>query len=448
MPPQGVGPHRPDGAAADRRRRSATYGQPIALVVADTFEQARAAAHLVRAAYDSEPAQFDLRAAAASAAKPQGRDGPRRHAPSATSKAPSPPRRCSSTQTYTTPLQTHAMMEPHATIARWDGGQLTLWTANQMLNAGRKTVAATLKIPPDKVRLISRYIGGGFGAKLWVAPDAILAAARGAQKLDRPVKVALDPPAGVPRHHPPHRHRPAHPARRRPQRHAARDRPRGAGPATARVSRATKAPPTQTRSLYAGAEPHDPAPAGRPRHCPVASAMRAPGEAVGLLALECAMDELAEQLGLDPIELRVRNEPDRGPGKARPVFDAQAAPLPARGRGPLRLGQAQRQARPGPRRALAGRHGRGRRHPRQPAAAKSSARVRLDGDGVATVQTAMTDIGTGTYTILAQIAAEMLGLPIGPGAGGARRHRVSRRRPAPAARSAPAAPARRSTTPA
>ncbi len=82
------------------------------------------------------------------------------------------------------------MMEPHATIATWDGDRLTLYTANQMLNAGAEGVAKTLKMPPENVRVVSRYIGGGFGSKLWVNADAILAAI-GRASVGRPVKVAL-----------------------------------------------------------------------------------------------------------------------------------------------------------------------------------------------------------------------------------------------------------------
>jgi xanthine dehydrogenase YagR molybdenum-binding subunit len=92
--------------------------------------------------------------------------------------------------TYTTPLQSHAMMEPHATLAMWDGDRLILHTANQMLNQGQQVVATTLKIPVENIRLISPFIGGGFGGKLWVNADAILAAIASRQ-LKRPVKIAL-----------------------------------------------------------------------------------------------------------------------------------------------------------------------------------------------------------------------------------------------------------------
>ena len=92
--------------------------------------------------------------------------------------------------TYTTPLQSHAMMEPHATLAMWEGDKLTLHTANQMLNQGQQAIARLSKIPVENVRLISPFIGGGFGGKLWVNADAILAAIASRQ-FNRPVKTAL-----------------------------------------------------------------------------------------------------------------------------------------------------------------------------------------------------------------------------------------------------------------
>ena len=112
--------------------------------------------------------------------------------------------------TYTTPLQSQAMMEPHATLAMWDGDNLILHTSNQMLNQGRDAVARTLDIPVENVRLISPYIGGGFGSKLWVNADAILAAIA-ARQLNRPVKTALTRQQSVPRHDAPFGHHSTHP---------------------------------------------------------------------------------------------------------------------------------------------------------------------------------------------------------------------------------------------
>jgi xanthine dehydrogenase YagR molybdenum-binding subunit len=165
----------------------------------------------------------------------------------------------------------------------------------------------------------------------------------------------------------------------------------------------------QTRTLYAGAN-------RLTRHrlvpldIPVAAAMRAPGEAVGLMALECAMDELAEKLGLDPIELRIRNEPTEDPERHVPFSSRHL--IPCLREGARRFGWERRRPQPGGLRDGNWLVGYGvaaatRGNPLQ----HSRARVRLDANGVATVTMAMTDPGTGTYTILTQIAAEMLGLP-------------------------------------
>ena len=167
----------------------------------------------------------------------------------------------------------------------------------------------------------------------------------------------------------------------------------------------------QTRTLYAGAN-------RLTRHrlvpldVPVASSMRAPGEAVGLLALECAMDELAEKLDLDPIELRIRNEPAEDPERHVPYSSRHL--IPCFQEGARRFGWERRQRRPGQMQDGRWLVGMGvasatRGNPLLP----SSANIRLDPDGVVTARLAMTDIGTGTYTILMQIASEMLGVPPG-----------------------------------
>ena len=139
--------------------------------------------------------------------------------------------------------------------------------------------------------------------------------------------------------------------------------------------------------------------------------MRAPGEAIGLLAVELAMDELAVRLDMDPVELRLKNEPKVDPEKKVPFSTRALVPCLQGGRPTLRLGQAQCPARPGARRQLAGRHGHGGRDPRQlPAPAK--ARVTMEGERHAVVEMDMTDIGTGSYTVFAQIAAEVLDMPV------------------------------------
>ena len=150
----------------------AHYHQAVALVIAETFEQARAAAGLVKVEYERTEGVYDLAsqkdAAAPTDAAPDKEVGDFQ---SAFDAAP-----VTIDQTYTTSDHAHAMMEPHASIAQWSGDELTVWTSNQMIEWGRQDVAKTLGIDADRVRLVSPYIGGGFGGKLFVRTDAILAA--------------------------------------------------------------------------------------------------------------------------------------------------------------------------------------------------------------------------------------------------------------------------------
>jgi xanthine dehydrogenase YagR molybdenum-binding subunit len=385
------------------------YGQPVAFVVAESFEQARAAAYLVRVSYDRAPGTYALRDGLKQARTPQPAGAPAADSAVgnfADALASAPVRL---DVTYATPLQSHAMMEPHATLASWDGDKLTLHTANQMLNQGQQAVARTLKIPVENVRLISPFIGGGFGGKLWVNADAILAAIASRQ-LKRPVKTALTRQQIF--HVTTHRSDTIQRLRLgadRQGRLLAIGHDVFSGNLASEETYEGAA--LQTRTLYAGANRltrHRLA----PLDIPVASSMRAPGEAVGLMALECAMDELAEKLDLDPIELRIRNEPREDPEQHIPYSSRHL--IPCLQEGARRFRWDKRNAKPGQVRDGNWLVGMGvaaatRGNPLRP----SKANVRLTPDGVATVRMAMTDIGTGTYTILAQITAEMLGLPIG-----------------------------------
>jgi xanthine dehydrogenase YagR molybdenum-binding subunit len=173
------------------------YHQPIALIVAETFEQARAAARLIRVDYAREKGQFDLAAQRDSAPLTGGNTGEGSASPpvhrigdfeGAFAAAP-----VKIDQWYSTPDESHSMMEPHASIAAWQGDSLTVWTSNQMIAWAVRDLSDTLQIPKEKIRVISPFIGGGFGAKLWIRSDALLAAL-GARAAGRPVKVALARP--------------------------------------------------------------------------------------------------------------------------------------------------------------------------------------------------------------------------------------------------------------
>jgi xanthine dehydrogenase YagR molybdenum-binding subunit len=383
------------------------YHQAIAVVVGETFEQARAAAGLIKVDYVRTKGTFDL-AETIGEAKPHGVTG----GPSDTAVGNFGTAFLASPvqfdATYTTPDQAHAMMEPHASLAVWSGDKLTLLTSNQMIAWGAADVAKTLRLPVENIRLISPYVGGGFGGKLWVRTDAILAAL-GARAAGRPVKVALTRPLMFNNT----THRPATVQRIRIG--ATQD---GKITAIAHESWSGDLPGgkpesavAQTRLLYAGSNRLT-ATRLAILDLPEGNAMRAPGEAPGMMALEIAMDEMAEKLGLDPVTFRVLNDTQVDPeNPSRPFSQRQLVEC-------FRIG--------------AERFGWDKRHPhsgrmrdgrwwvgmgvasafRNNQLTKSGARVRLDSQGTVTVETDMTDIGTGTYTIIAQTAAEMMGLPL------------------------------------
>ena len=380
------------------------YGLPVAFVVAETFEEATAAAYLVRVKYDGAPGRYTLRSGLGEARIPQEGPPPDSAVGDFAGAFAAAPMQLD--VTYTTPLQSQAMMEPHATLAMWDGDNLILHTSNQMLNQGRDAVARTFQIPVENVRLISPYIGGGFGSKLWVNADAMLAAIA-ARQLNRPVKTALTRQQIF--HVTTHRSDTIQRIRLgtdRDGRILAIGQDVFSGNLWSEQNYEGAA--LQTRTLYAGENRltrHRLA----PLDIPVASSMRAPGEAVGLLALECAIDELAEKLDLDPIELRLRNEPAADPEKHIPYSSRHL--ISCLQEGARRFGWDRRNSKPGQSRDGRWLVGMGvAAATRGNTLQLSKANVRLGPDGSAVVRMAMTDIGTGTYTILTQIAAEMLGL--------------------------------------
>eukprot|EP01034_Spumella_vulgaris_P037962 gene37962-46840_t len=169
------------------------YHQAIALVVADTFEQARAAAQLIKVKYVREKGAYDLAKAKDKAMMPKPDPDSPTDTKAGNFEAGFAAAPVKLDLHYTTPDQSHAMMEPHASVASWKGDHVTIWTSNQMIDWGKGDVAKTLGIPKDKVRLVSPYIGGGFGGKLFVRAEALLAAL-GARAARRPVKVALQRP--------------------------------------------------------------------------------------------------------------------------------------------------------------------------------------------------------------------------------------------------------------
>ena len=385
------------------------YHQAVAIVVAETFEQARDAAMRLKIDYEKEDGHFDL--AAAKDGAPLTKQTPLTGPPVSkvgdfdTAFAAAP---VQLDATYTTPDHSHSMMEPHASIAAWHGDHLTLWTSNQMIAWGVGDVAKTLGIPKKNVRLVSPFIGGGFGGKLFLRSDAVMAAL-GAKAVGRPVKVALARPM-IPNNT---THRPATIQRIRIG--TTKDGIitaigheswsgdlKGGGPETA-VS--------QTRLLYAGANRMSSMRLAE-LDLPEGNAMRAPGEASGLMALEIAIDEAAEKAGLDPVEFRVLNDTQVDPEKpGRPFSQRQL--VQCLRLGAERFGWSKRNPKPGQVRDGQWLVGIGMAAAfRNNLLMKSAARVKLDRHGIVTVETDMTDIGTGSYTIIAQTAAETMGVTL------------------------------------
>ena len=386
------------------------WGEPVAFVVAETFEAARHAASLIRVDYAAEPQLTDFQANLGNAYKPEGVAAFGRAATdtamgdfdAAFASAP-----ITVDGTYWTAYQAHNAMEPHAAVAEWEGAKLTIHTSTQTVADTRAAVAATLRMPVEDVRIASPFVGGGFGGKLGVRAETILAALA-ARELRRPVKAAQTRQQVF--HNVGHR-----PASKQDVKLAAGRDGRLTGISHDAVLQSTpfeefaEQNAIPTRSLYA-------APNRSTRHRLVrldmqgGEPMRAPGEAPGLLALETAMDELATALGMDPVELRILNEPDLDPERQVP-FSSRNLVRCLR-EGAARFGWGERPRTPGSRREGRWLVGYGMAAAaRANYIAKAEATATLDRAGTVTVRTDMTDIGTGTYTILTQIAADELGLP-------------------------------------
>ncbi len=383
-------------------------GQPIAVVVADTFERAVDGAARVRVAYDVAPAVLRFETAKAQ------RYAPKKAGVVATDASwgavdegfARATKRVDAT--YTTPMEHHNPIEPHATIAAWKGDKLTLYDATQYISGVKQTVAKTLGIPPDNVRVVSKYVGGGFGCKGSVWSHVVLAA-MAAQKANRPVKLVVarpqmfGPVGGRPRTEQHIVLGAADDGRLAALRHDVVSH-------TSQIEDFTEPSAAPTRVLYA---------------CPNASTthrlvklnvgtptfQRAPGEATGTFALEVAMDELAYALGMDPLELRLRNYADREPESGKPW--SQKSLRECYAQAAERFGWSRRNPAPRSMRdgnALVGWGVATATYPahRQPA----SASARIMPDGTALVRSGTQDIGTGTYTIMTQVAADALGLPV------------------------------------
>ncbi len=379
------------------------YHQAIAVVIAETFEQARAAAYSVKVDYQPAPGHYSL------VAEKENVDTPMQDEPDKNIGDFDQAYAEASVKldaTYATPDQSHMAMEPHASMAVWEDDRLTLWTSNQMIDWCRTDLAETLNMPVEKIRIVSPYIGGGFGGKLFLRSDALLAAL-GARATSRPVKVMLPRPV-IPNNT---THRPA-----TVQHIQLGADSSGLITAISHNSWSGNLPGgtpetavQQSELLYAGASRHTGLRLAQ-LDLPEGNAMRAPGEAPGLMALEIAIDELAEKAGMDPVAFRIRNDTQVDPAHPERFFSRRQL-VECLNTGAERFGWHKRTPQPAQVREGRWLVGMGMATGfRNNMVTTSGARVHLDETGRVTVETDMTDIGTGSYTILAQTAAEMMGV--------------------------------------
>ena len=385
-------------------------GQPIGVVVAGTQSQAEYAASLVRVEYDAEPSpliRFDVTTArpASAAAEKKGR-GPESRQGDADRAFAAAPHRVD--ESYVQPREHHNAMEPHATIAQWHGDKLTLWDKTQWVCNDADEIARVFGIPAESVHVINPYIGGAFGSALRTWPHVTLAALA-ARQSGRPVRLELS---------------------RRQLYYSIGFRPRseqrvqlGAdakGHLQALIQEAVAQ--TSTYEEFADATLDVPASTYAsvnrrtrysliPMNTNTPTPMRGPGHATGLIAQEIAMDELAVALGLDPIELRLRNFAERNPRKDLP-WSSNGLRACYRA-GAECFGWDKRNPQPSSMRSGRQLVGMGMATAMNPApryASKASARLFADGSAV--VRSATSDMGPGTYTAMTQIAADALRMPL------------------------------------
>jgi xanthine dehydrogenase YagR molybdenum-binding subunit len=382
-------------------------GQPVALVVAETLECAIEAARLVSVAYEERPFETNfLQRLETSEVRPIFWWPAESHLGDTAAGWAQADARIQAI--YRTADRHHNTMEPSATLALWRDGELTLHDAVQGVMDARSTIARALGLEPARVRVLTEYVGGGFGCKGWVWPHQLLAA-MAARELERPVKLVLT----------------------RAQTYTAH----GYQPASQQtVALGAKADGTLTsihhasvltgsfvgnhvegtgigtRSLYACPAIHTSHQLVRV-HRAEPTPMRAPLEGVGLVALEIAMDELAYELRLDPVALRLKNHAEVDPSDGKRFSSKKLRECYEEGA--RRFGWSQRTMAPRSMRDGRDLVGWGMASAIFAAfRAPATARVSIDGGGRVTIETSTQEIGTGTRTVLPQIAADVLGVPI------------------------------------
>jgi xanthine dehydrogenase YagR molybdenum-binding subunit len=383
-------------------------GQIVSAVVAETLEVARQAASLIIVRYEEQPHEVELRADRGDLYTPErfipgGEPGTE----SGDVEAALTSAAISLDHTYTTPAEHNNPLEPHATTAIWRDDEVTLYDANQGSHVIRDVVASAFRLPPERVRVIAHYVGGGFGCKGFPHPHVILTV-MAAQVTRRPVKLALTRQqmfalVGY-----------RTPTIQRMRLGADRDGRLTAiahdvVELTATIQEYVELTAIATRMMYA-------APNRRTTHrlarldVPIPSFMRAPGHCPGMFALESAMDALAIACEMDPIELRIRNEPAVDPESGRP-FSSRNLVACLR-EGAQRFGWQPRDPTPRVRRDGRWLIGTGVAASTYPVfQLPATALVQIDHAGRYRIHIDATDIGTGAWTALSQIAADALEVP-------------------------------------
>ncbi|KND28179.1 xanthine dehydrogenase family protein molybdopterin-binding subunit [Streptomyces acidiscabies] len=373
------------------------HGQPVAVVVATTLEAAQHGASLVSVRYEAERPSTDLREAEPGEPTPYARGDAEAGLRSSAVRLD---------RTYRMARNHHNPMEPHATVARWDGDRLTVWDKTQWVMGTHDEIAAVFGLPADAVRVINPFVGGGFGSGLRCWPHTIVAALA-ARVTGRPVKLVLTRRqmyfgTGF---------RPSYAYRLR----LGSDRRGRLNAAIHDIDAETSSYETFTEAVMLAGQMLYSMPNVRQAYRQVPLDvntpiwMRGPGLASASFAIESAMDELAHELRLDPIELRRRNEPGEDESNGLPWSTrrlSECYTVGAREFGWDRRDPRPRATRDGDRLIgmgmAAGVYDSGR-YPAQ-------ARARLDADGTAVVEAATSDMGPGTYTSQTQVAADALGL--------------------------------------
>ena len=383
-------------------------GQPIALVVAETLEQAEYAASLVSATYTEQAAQLSFEAGIEGANHPKNVMGEDTEVKKGDAEAALDECAFKVDCRYDTPRYNHNAIELHATTATWQGGKLTVYDASQYVSGVAHTLAGVFGLKVADVRVLAPFVGGGFGGKGSVWPHVILCALA-SKVAGRPVKLVMSREEVF-----------RNVGGRTPSRQRVALGVDATGALQSLIHTGVTATSTTNdfaeqfsfpaRHLYASRTLYI---TQRVMHLDTVpnTFMRAPGESIGTFALESAMDELAYASNIDPIELRLRNEPAKDPAKGTEFSSRHLRE--AYEMGAARFGWKKPRARPGSLRDGRWRVGQGVAtafYPayRYPAAAK----IRLNADGTVVVQSGAQEMGMGTATVQSQHAAERLGVPM------------------------------------